>query len=407
VITFESVTKRYPDGTIAIDSLSLEIPDGKIMVLVGPSGCGKTTSLRMINRLVEPTSGRILLDGKNVQDANPSQLRRGIGYVIQQTGLFPHRTVEDNIATVPLLTGTDKRRARERARELMQLVGLDADTMAKRYPHQLSGGQQQRVGVARALAADPPVLLMDEPFSAVDPIVRASLQDELIKLQAELHKTVVLVTHDVEEAIKVGDLVAVYRPGGHLAQVDPPERLLGSPADDYVRDFVGFDRGIRRLSFFPAAGLALADRTVLPTTTRATDAIATAKQEGEPWVLVTGEQRAPLGWASVGDLESMSPGATLAEVRLAPVGHTFRPDTDSLRAALDATILSRTERAVAVDETGQVLGTTSYERLRDAITAAEEAADRGDQAGGAGDQGATVRDRGAAAREPGAGSALT
>jgi osmoprotectant transport system ATP-binding protein len=383
VITFESVTKRYPDGTIAVDSLDLEIPDGKIMVLVGPSGCGKTTSLRMINRLVEPTSGRILLDGKNVLDANPSELRRGIGYVIQQTGLFPHRTIEDNIATVPLLTGTDKRTARERARELMQLVGLDADTMARRYPHQLSGGQQQRVGVARALAADPPVLLMDEPFSAVDPIVRASLQDELIRLQAELHKTVVLVTHDVEEAIKVGDLVAVFRPGGHLAQVDPPERLLGAPADDYVRDFVGFDRGIRRLSFFPAAGLALANRTVLAGTTRVSDAIASAKEEGEPWVLVTDAGGAPLGWAAVADLEGMPSGSPLAEARLAQVGHTFRQDTDSLRAALDATILSRTERAVAVDEHGQVLGTTSYERLRDAIAAAEDATDHGDPPAGA------------------------
>jgi osmoprotectant transport system ATP-binding protein len=381
VITFDSVTKRYPDGTIAVDALDLEIPDGKIMVLVGPSGCGKTTSLRMINRLVEPTSGRVLLDGRDVQDAKPSELRRGIGYVIQQTGLFPHRTVEDNIATVPLLTGTNKRKARERARDLMQLVGLDADTMAKRYPHQLSGGQQQRVGVARALAADPPVLLMDEPFSAVDPIVRASLQDELIRLQGELHKTVVLVTHDVEEAIKVGDLVAVYRPGGHLAQVATPERLLGSPADDYVRDFVGFDRGIRRLSFFPAASLDLADGTVVPGITSASEAIATAKQQGEPWVLVTGADSAPLGWASVADIEAMSPGSKLSEVQLAPVGHTFRPDTDSLRAALDATILSRTERAVAVDPAGRVLGTTTYERLRDAIAAAEEAADRGDRPG--------------------------
>ena len=377
MITFEGVTKRYPDGTVAVDSLDLEIPGGKIAVLVGPSGCGKTTSLRMINRLVEPTSGRILLDGKDVQDANPSVLRRGIGYVIQQTGLFPHRTIEDNIATVPMLTGTDKRKARERARDLMQLVGLDADTMAKRYPHQLSGGQQQRVGVARALAADPPVLLMDEPFSAVDPIVRASLQDELIRLQAELHKTVVLVTHDVEEAIKVGDLVAVFRPGGHLAQVASPERLLGAPADDYVRDFVGFDRGIRRLSFFPAADLGLADRTVLPAATKVSDAITTAKQEGEPWLLVTSEQGVPLGWASLADLEGMRPASTLADVPLAQVGHTFRPDTDSLRAALDATILSRTERAVAVDAAGRVLGTTSYERLRDAIRTAEDAADRG------------------------------
>ena len=376
MITFESVTKRYPDGTVAVDSLDLDIPDGKIMVLVGPSGCGKTTTLRMINRLVEPTSGTILLDGKNVADANPAQLRRGIGYVIQQTGLFPHRTVEDNIATVPLLNGWDKRRARDRAGELMDLVGLDRATMAKRYPHQLSGGQQQRVGVARALAADPPVLLMDEPFSAVDPIVRASLQDELIRLQAELHKTVVLVTHDVEEAIKVGDLVAVFRPGGHLVQVDSPERILGAPVDDYVRDFVGFDRGIRRLSFFPAAGLDLATDTVLPAATPARDAVAAALRAGEPWLLVTDSDGHSLGWAAVSDLESSPDGTALSAVQLAPVGHTFRPDTDSLRAALDATILSRTERAVAVDESGQVIGTTSYERLRDAIRAAEEAADR-------------------------------
>jgi len=375
VITFETVTKRYPDGTVAVDSLDLDIPDGKIMVLVGPSGCGKTTTLRMINRLVEPTSGRIVLDGRNVADTDPSQLRRGIGYVIQQTGLFPHRTIEDNIATVPLLTGWKRARARTRARELMDLVGLDPLTMARRYPHQLSGGQQQRVGVARALAADPPVLLMDEPFSAVDPIVRAALQDELIRLQAELHKTVVLVTHDVEEAIKVGDRVAVFRPGGHLAQVDAPERLLGAPVDDYVRDFVGFDRGIRRLSFFPAAGLDLATDTVLPAGTPPADAIAAAKLAGEPWLLVVDSGGRPLGWAAVAELEAGPAGAALADSGLTPVGHTFQPDTDSLRAALDATILSRTERAVGVDATGRAIGTTSYERLRDAIRVAEDAAD--------------------------------
>ncbi len=379
MITFDDVTKRYDDGTVAVDALNLEVPDGKIMVLVGPSGCGKTTSLRMINRLVEPTSGTITLDGKNVLDSNPSQLRRGIGYVIQQTGLFPHRTIEDNIATVPLLMGWKKARARDRARELMDLVGLDTETMARRYPHQLSGGQQQRVGVARALAADPPVLLMDEPFSAVDPIVRAALQDELIRLQAELHKTVVLVTHDVEEAIKVGDLVAVYRPGGHLAQVATPERLLGAPADDYVRDFVGFDRGIRRLSFFPAGGLELASDTVLAASVAVSDARAAARQAGEPWLLVVDPDRRPLGWASVADLDDAPAAQHLSDVPLAPVGHTFRPDTDSLRAALDATILSRTERAVAVDAAGLVIGTTSYERLRTAIRAAEEAADRADE----------------------------
>ena len=370
MITFDHVTKRYPDGTVAVDALSLEIPAGKTMVLVGPSGCGKTTSLRMINRLIEPTSGTILIDGQDVLAANPAQLRRGIGYVIQQTGLFPHRTIEDNIATVPLLNHWSKAKARARSRELMELVGLDLQ-MAKRYPHQLSGGQQQRVGVARALAADPPVLLMDEPFSAVDPIVRASLQDELLRLQGELHKTIVMVTHDVEEAIKVGDVVAVFRPGGHLAQVDTPERLLGAPADDYVTDFVGFDRGIRRLSFFSAEGLDLdAEAMVGEGAT-----VADARALSVPWVLVIDSERKPRGWAASADLASLPAGAKLADMPLAPIGHTFRPGHDSLRSALDATVLSRTERAVGVAADGTVLGVTTYERLRTAIRAAEEAAD--------------------------------
>jgi osmoprotectant transport system ATP-binding protein len=370
VITFDRVTKRYPDGTVAVDALSLEIPAGQTMVLVGPSGCGKTTSLRMINRLIEPTEGTILVDGQDVLKAHPAILRRGIGYVIQQTGLFPHRTIEDNIATVPLLNKWSKAKARARSRELMALVGLD-ENMAKRYPHQLSGGQQQRVGVARALAADPPVLLMDEPFSAVDPIVRASLQDELIRLQGELHKTIVMVTHDVEEAIKVGDVVAVFRPGGHLAQVDSPERLLGAPVDDYVTDFVGFDRGIRRLSFFGAEGLDLdSDATLGESAT-----VADARTLGLPWVLVIDAERRPRGWAAAAELASLPADSRLADAPLAPIGHTFRPGHDSLRSALDATVLSRTERAVGVAPDGTVLGVTTYERLRTAIRAAEEKAD--------------------------------
>jgi osmoprotectant transport system ATP-binding protein len=385
VITFDRVTKRYPDGTVAVDALDLEIPAGKTVVLVGPSGCGKTTSLRMINRLIEPSAGRILLDGRDIQEANPSTLRRGIGYVIQQTGLFPHRTIEDNIATVPLLNHWGKAKARARARELMELVGLDLG-MARRYPHQLSGGQQQRVGVARALAADPPVLLMDEPFSAVDPIVRAALQDELIRLQAELHKTIVMVTHDVEEAIKVGDVVAVFRPGGHLAQVDTPERLLGTPADDYVEDFVGFDRGIRRLSFFSATGLDLDFDAILGQDATVEEGQRIAQRTSQPWVLVTDAERRPRGWASAAELRSQPGTRRLADVPLATVGHTFRPAQDSLRSALDATVLSRTERAVGVDDDGRVVGVTSYERLRDAIRGAEDAA----EAGGALTQGATA-----------------
>jgi osmoprotectant transport system ATP-binding protein len=384
LITFDQVTKRYPGGTLAVDSLDLEIPAGQTVVLVGPSGCGKTTSLRMINRLIDPSEGHIYLDGKDIQQSNPATLRRGIGYVIQQTGLFPHRTIEDNIATVPLLEGWRRAKARARSRELMQLVGLD-EAMARRYPHQLSGGQQQRVGVARALAADPPVLLMDEPFSAVDPIVRASLQDELIRLQAELHKTVVLVTHDVEEAIKVGDLVAVFRPGGRLAQLDTPERLLGKPADSYVEDFVGFDRGIRRLSFFDAAGLDLAFDAIMAEDTPAAEAAGLAKRAGEPWVLVIDAGRQPKGWASADQLASAAPQARLRDVDLAGYGHTFRPDANSLRAALDATVLSATGRAVGVDSSGQVIGVTSYDRLRTAIQAAQEAADQAQEAAGAQD----------------------
>jgi osmoprotectant transport system ATP-binding protein len=374
VITFDRVTKRYPDGTVAVDALDLEVPPGQTMVLVGPSGCGKTTSLRMINRLIEPTEGTILLDGKNILEADPATLRRGIGYVIQQTGLFPHRTIEDNIATVPLLNKWGKAKARARSRELMELVGLP-ESMAKRYPHQLSGGQQQRVGVARALAADPPVLLMDEPFSAVDPIVRASLQDELIRLQGELHKTIVMVTHDVEEAIKVGDLVAVFRPGGHIAQLDTPERLLGAPADDYVEDFVGFDRGIRRLSFFSSKGLDLEFDAVLREDATTDEARQLAQRSGQPWVLVTDAERRPRGWIAARELDSPTDAVRVGDAPLASVGHTFRPDRDSLRVALDATVLSRTERAVAVDEAGAVIGVTSYERLRDAIRSAEQVAD--------------------------------
>jgi osmoprotectant transport system ATP-binding protein len=381
LITFEGVTKRYPGGTVAVDDLNLEIPDGQTMVLVGPSGCGKTTTLRMINRLVEPSQGRILLDGRDISLTNPSSLRRGIGYVIQQTGLFPHRTVEDNIATVPLLNGWSKAKARERAVELMGLVGLDT-AMARRYPHQLSGGQQQRVGVARALAADPPVLLMDEPFSAVDPIVRGSLQDELIRLQAELRKTVVLVTHDVEEAIKVGDQVAVFYPHGKIAQLGTPQRLLGAPADDYVESFLGFDRGIRRLGFFRADGLDLDTDAVVSQDITVGQAREAAKRAGESWLLVTDAERKPCGWVSLPDLETARGEETVAQLKLAPYGHTFRVGADSLRAALDATVLSRTGRAVGVDEEGRVVGVTSYERLRAAIQAAdEESARDGDLAG--------------------------
>ncbi len=383
MIGFERVTKRYPGSAApALNALDLEIPDGQTMVLVGPSGCGKTTSLRMINRMVDPTEGRILLDGQDIQQIDPAKLRRGIGYVIQHAGLFPHRTIEDNIGTVPMLVGWGKQKARKRARELMDLVSLEPD-MARRYPHQLSGGQQQRVGVARALAADPPVLLMDEPFSAVDPIVRASLQDELLRIQERLRKTIVFVTHDVEEAIKVGDQVAVFRPGGTLVQVDPPAKLLAEPADDYVAGFLGFDRGIRRLSFFPASALDLDSAPVVTGRMTVAEALATAKEAGQSWLLlVSNPERLPLGWAPVSRLEQLPGSLSLAQAPVETGGHTFNVATDSLRAALDATILSPSGQAAGVDGDGRVVGVTSYDRLLIAIQSVTAGGNDGNGAAG-------------------------
>jgi osmoprotectant transport system ATP-binding protein len=251
VVEFEKVTKRYTGGRgdpAAVQELSMRVPGGEICVLVGPSGCGKTTTLKMVNRLVEPSSGRILLDGQDIGRRNAVELRRGIGYVIQQTGLFPHRTIGDNVATVPRLVGWDKARVRARVDELIELVGLDPAKYHDRYPAQLSGGERQRIGVARAIAADPPVLLMDEPFGAVDPITRERLQNEFLRLQRQLATTILFVTHDIDEAIKMGDRVAVFKPGGRLAQFDSAETVLEAPADEFVARFVGADRGLKRLS---------------------------------------------------------------------------------------------------------------------------------------------------------------
>lgn len=248
MISLRGVSKTYADGTVAVHELDLDVPRGSIVTLVGPSGCGKSTTLKMVNRLIEPSGGQILIDGTDVTHADPVELRRGIGYVIQQVGLLPHQTIAANVATVPSLLGWSRDQARERSRELLDLVGLDPATYADRYPSQLSGGQRQRVGVARALAADPPVLLMDEPFGAVDPVVRGRLQEEFLRLQRDLGKTVMLVTHDIDEATRMGDRVAVFAEGGRLAQYADPATLLAHPDGDFVASFVGGDRGLRRLA---------------------------------------------------------------------------------------------------------------------------------------------------------------
>jgi osmoprotectant transport system ATP-binding protein len=370
MITFDHVTKRYPDGTVAVDDLSFECADGEVTVLVGTSGCGKTTTLRMINRLVDPTSGTIRLDGKDVTRSDPAELRRSMGYVIQQGGLFPHRTIIDNIATVPRLLGTSRAKARTRAYELLAQVGLDK-SMAKRYPYQLSGGQQQRVGVARALAADPPVLLMDEPFSAVDPVVRGELQRELQRLQSELHKTIVFVTHDIDEAVKLGDRIAVMQVGGHIVQFDTPERILAHPENPFVESFVGIDRGIRWLSFFKADRLALRAPASVPTTASVEEARKVAADAGTEWLLALDPDRRPVGWLQAGQLNGRS-SVDMAALR--SLGHTFKPTEDSLRAALDASVLSPAGVAVAVDDGGALLGVVDADQISEAIRAVSERA---------------------------------
>jgi osmoprotectant transport system ATP-binding protein len=322
----------------------------------------------MINRMVEPSEGRILIDGADIRDRPVTALRRSMGYVIQHAGLFPHRTIVDNIATVPRLLGWGKEKARARARELMERVGLDA-SLAKRYPYQLSGGQQQRVGVARALAADPPVLLMDEPFSAVDPVVRKGLQDELLRLQDELGKTIVFVTHDIDEAVKLGTMVAVLRTGGRLAQYAPPAELLSDPADAFVEDFLGADRGIRRLSFFPSAGLRLLTAPVVAADAAA-EQLAARDTAGAPYLLVTDPEGRPLGWA---EPEALAAGPA-DPARLLPHGRPFVPGRDSLRAALDCAVLSPTGWAVAVDDTGRVTGVVSQQAIGEAIRTAHAGA---------------------------------
>jgi osmoprotectant transport system ATP-binding protein len=303
-IVLDHVTKRYGNSARpAIDDLSITIPAGEICVLIGPSGGGKTTAMKMINRLISITEGDITIDGKSVKSLETTELRRGIGYVIQQIGLFPHMTVEHNINTVPRLLGWDKQRMRTRAHELLELVGLDPDEHAKRYPSQLSGGQRQRVGLARAMAADPPLMLMDEPFGAIDPITRERLQDDFLRLHREVRKTVVFVTHDIDEAIKMGDRICLLREGGVLAQYDTPEVILAAPADEFVSRFVGADRGLKRLALRQLDEINLLPvpsgenghpRTPSKTTLR--DALSLMLTEGSTGVIVVGENDQPTGY---------------------------------------------------------------------------------------------------------------
>ncbi|UFS93429.1 ABC transporter ATP-binding protein [Nocardia huaxiensis] len=347
-IEFSGITKTYPDGTTAVEYLDLRIESGSFTVFVGPSGCGKTTSMRMINRMITPTSGRILIAGQDISAQDPVKLRLGIGYVIQNAGLLPHRTVVDNVATVPVLQGMRRSQARKAALEVLDRVGLDR-ALAQRYPAQLSGGQQQRVGVARALAADPPILLMDEPFSAVDPVVRAELQTEMLRLQAELRKTIVFVTHDIDEAVTLGEKIAVFGPGGRLQQYDTPQEVLAQPASDFVAGFVGRDRGYRGLSFRSAAGVPL-HQIVTATVSE----IPSQRLELGQWVLVVDERRHPLGWVDVTGVEGIRAGNALHDSMSA--GGSLFPSGGDLRLALDAAVSSPSGIGVAVDDSGAVSG---------------------------------------------------
>jgi osmoprotectant transport system ATP-binding protein len=345
MIRLDAVTKTFPGtDTPAVHRLSLDIPRGELVVLVGPSGCGKTTTLKMINRIIEPTGGTITVDGHDATDRPAHELRRDIGYVIQRIGLFPHRTIEQNVATVPRLLGWESSRTDARIDELMELMDLDRG-MRRRYPAELSGGQQQRVGVARALAADPPVLLMDEPYGAVDPLVRTRLQDQLLELQDELHKTIVFVTHDIDEAIKLGDRIAILNVGGILEQYDVPAAILAKPASDFVASFLGEERSLKRLSLMPAEQADLVRGPVVEATAGVDEAKRVAADEGTDWIGVLDGHRLR-GWVWVSELDASRPvGDTQA--------HDFRvwiQASESLRTAVDAIVTTRNQVAVVYDD---------------------------------------------------------
>ncbi|MFE3020588.1 ABC transporter ATP-binding protein [Streptomyces sp. NPDC059256] len=373
MIRFEQVSKVYPDGTTAVDGLSFEVAKGELVTLVGPSGCGKTTTMMMVNRLVEPTAGRIFVDDEDISTVDPVQLRRRMGYVIQQAGLFPHRTVLDNTATVPALLGWKRAKARARAAELLDLVGLDPSVYGSRYPSQLSGGQRQRVGVARALAADPPVLLMDEPFGAVDPVVRERLQNEFLKLQADVRKTVLFVTHDIEEAVRMGDRIAVYGQG-HIEQFDTPAAVLGTPATAYVAQFVGSDRGLKRLSVTTIEEEDLEQPPLARLDESAQAASSRLKEERARWAVVTDTDGELHGWVSAEALAIAGKEGTVGD--LARRMEAWVPLGAPLKQAFSE-MLQYDAGWVAVVEGSQFVGVLTPAKLHEALRRSVDADERG------------------------------
>jgi len=371
MIRLQGVGKTYPDGTVAVQELDLDVPRGAFVTLVGPSGCGKSTTLKMVNRLIEPTSGTITLDGEDVTRTDAVALRRRMGYVIQQIGLFPHQTVRTNVATVASLLGWDRKRTHDRVDELLSLVGLEPSKYADRFPSQLSGGQRQRVGVARALVADPPVMLMDEPFGAVDPVVRVRLQDEFVALQERIGTTVLFVTHDIEEAVRLGHKVAVFEPGGRLAQYDTPARVLGAPADEYVADFVGSDRGLRRLAVTGIDDSDLEHPPVVRDDDSLADARAVLSREDARWAVVTTPSGDLRGWLAV---DEAAGSGTVTER-----GHrmdAWLPRDASLKDAL-ARMLQHDAGWVAVLDGERFCGVLTPATLHGALRRSVEADDRG------------------------------
>jgi osmoprotectant transport system ATP-binding protein len=352
-VEFRHVTKAYGSSdSPAVTDLSLEIPPGCVCVLVGPSGCGKTTTLRMVNRLVEPTSGEVLVGGRNVATVDPVELRRGIGYVIQQAGLFPHMTVAKNVSVVPELLHWEAGRRDARVKELLALVGLDPTRYSARYPHELSGGERQRVGVARALAADPPLLLMDEPFGAVDPLVRERLQNEFQRLQANLRKTVLFVTHDIDEAIKLGDRVAVMQQGGRLAQYAAPEELLTTPASAFVARFVGADRGLKRLSLARVRDLPLERPPTAHVGDDAGEARRRTLADPFPYLLLLDDGDRPIGWFNG---EAIPDDGSLTTEDAVPMSPFVEAET-TLKDALSMLLASEVQAALVVDRDDRLVG---------------------------------------------------